>query len=327
MHEKTITERENARRVIEREGTAQWIPYDWVEIVTPSVMLEKPPEGQDGTDWWGCRWFWDPRSFGHAPDVNQEPIVKDITRWRDYVTFPDLDAIDWEAAAAKDLEGVDFENKMVHIMFVLGPFERTHSLLGFDEAFAAMLEEPEAYQDLMGALTDFRIDLVERIIDAYHPDAIWNHDDLGTQKAPMISLDMYREMIKPHHKRIFDAIHAKGVQMNYHSCGNMAVFIPDLIEMGAEMINPLQKTNNWAECAEKYGDKVCFVTAVGAEVDLPGQDPEVLRAEAREIIDTFGPKGNLLTLAFPSNVDSLANIPIVLDEYENYGWDFCHRDN
>lgn len=121
-------------------------------------------------------------------------------------------------------------------------FDITHSwFLGTDKVLMAMVEDPEWIIEVLNHELDLDIALYDMIWDAgYHFDAISWPDDMGYKGKTFFSLDMYREILKPVHKRAVDWAHAKGVKVHLHSCGDVRTFIPDLIEIGIDMLNPLE---------------------------------------------------------------------------------------
>ena len=304
-----------------RSDDPEWVPIvnDAVNIILSSVVKERPPRGEDGPDWFGCNWVWDEECMGHAPDLHKPYLLDDIGKWRDVVTFPDLDALDWEAAAARDLEGMDREAKAVRVFCESGPFERAHHILGFEEAFIAMYDNPEEFKALLSAITDYKVKLICKFAEFYKPDDIFFHDDLGHARGPMMSLDMYREFIKPFHKRVGDAMAENGVIYTHHSCGCMEMFIDDMIEAGVKIFNHIQPCNNRKAIAEKYAGVVSFDLSIDNRAGREDTTEEDVRAEVRETIDVFGPGKNMMVMAFPTNIRCLGKIDIALNEARRYG--------
>ncbi|MCI8993337.1 MAG: hypothetical protein HFG80_11565 [Eubacterium sp.] len=321
MENRTLTEKENALRAILRTDDPEWVPIldDCIDVVIPGPMMEYAPFGTSGKDWFGCDWLWDEFSFSHGPNLRVPPVLEDICEWRDVVQFPDLDSIDWEAAAKKDLERCDREHKLVRLFCTIGPFERAGILLGMENAFVAMVEEPEEYKALIDAIGDYKVKLMHKMIAAYQPDEVFFHDDLGGATGPMISLDMYRKFIKPAHKRIADVIRSYGVIYTYHSCGNMEQFIDDIIENGAQMINPLQPVNNWEEIVKKCAGKVSFDVGAEFRANYLETTKEEVIEDCRKVIDTFGPTKSLLLECFISNAACAHNKEIMNEEARRYG--------
>ncbi|MGN1004358.1 MAG: uroporphyrinogen decarboxylase family protein [Oscillospiraceae bacterium] len=309
--------------MIHRTGDPEWVPLSWNYSVgrfaTPSAVMERPKDHTDGVDWYGCHWHFDEATFGYVQDPAYPLPVDDITQWRDQVQFPDYDAIDWEACAAEDEKNYDRENKLVKFILESGPFERLHSLVGFEEALVSMYTEPEAFQELIEAITDSKIDLIHRIAQYYHPDGLCVFDDLGSASGPLMSLEMYREFIKPSHKRIVDAIRSHGIIAFQHSCGKMQDFLDDFVEIGIQVVNPLQPVNDWEMVAEKYRDKLSFEVSLSTASSMVDADEKTIREDVRRAIDTFGPHKNFML--FPT-VTEPWKMDIVRDEMQRYGFTY-----
>ena len=314
--------KENALKMLRLSGGARWVPlaFDAMTTIVPSPLKEKPySEKVSGTDGFGMHWIYDNSCRAWAPDLKQPPVVTDIEHWRKQVTFPDVDKVDWESAAAKDLIGIDREDQLLVVMVELGPFERVNNLLGFENAFYDMAAEPELYKDMIDAVADYKVRLFNKMLPAYKPDIVMAHDDLGSTHGPLISLSMYRELVRPAHRRIGEAIRSNGSVYWHHSCGMMAPFIGDLIENGAQIINPLQKINNWPAVAEQYGGKVCFSVGAEGRANYTDTTEEELRQDVREIIDIFAPTKGLFVETYVLNPDLSHNIDILCDEVNRYG--------
>lgn len=204
-----MNERENALRVITRSGEPEWVPngLDCYDLCIPTDVVRERPTFAEGSgyDWFGCYWDFDPKTLGYAPVPGKHP-VKDITKWRDYVHFPDIESIDWENAVKPTISNWNRDEKLSNIFWESGPWERVHALIGFQEALEGLYEEPEAMHELLGAITDYKVALVDRIAEYYKPDIISIFDDFAHQKSLLMSPQLFRQFILPCEKRIGDAI-------------------------------------------------------------------------------------------------------------------------
>lgn len=130
---------------------------------------------------------------------------EDICDWRELVKFPDLDAWDWSKVEEIDhISEIDRENKVFEIMFVNGPFERLHMLMGFENALCALLTDPEEVEEFFNTYMEWKIKLMEKVIEYYKPDVLMFHDDWGTQNNMFFSPDVWRSLIKPQIKKAVD---------------------------------------------------------------------------------------------------------------------------
>ena len=123
-----MTQRENVLKMLNHEPGLEWIPmgFECFDIVLPTdVIRERPtPQEGDGADWFGCEWIFDPITIGFTPKPGHI-VCPDITKWREYVRFPDLDAVDWEKS--RETTGKwDRENKLSYMMWESGCWERLH---------------------------------------------------------------------------------------------------------------------------------------------------------------------------------------------------------
>lgn len=295
-----MTGRENALHAIRHDGKAEYIPSmaDFEMIMPTDVVRERPPYalgiGGSGYDYWGCWWEYEPDIGGASPLPGRQPC-KDITKWREQVTFPDIDTIDW-TNAHKVRDSLDRENKLSMFFWESGPWERLHALVGFQEALEALYEEPEAFKELMQAITDFRVRMIPLIKEHYDPDILINLDDFGHQRGQFMSIEMWREFIKPYETQIYDAARANGMICCHHSCGNIDKMVEDIHDTGAEMILGLFYPYNDQEAvAKKMGGKITFIMSTNAQVLDSGHatvDDGI--EDAKRQLETLGRYGALV---------------------------------
>ena len=167
-------------------------------LFNPEAYKERPSHEHGGVDWFGVPWKYESSVDAIAPDHSVEPIMEDICDWRELVKFPDLDAWDWSKVEEIDhISEIDRENKVFEIMFVNGPFERLHMLMGFENALCALLTDPEEVEEFFNTYMEWKIKLMEKVIEYYKPDVLMFHDDWGTQNNMFFSPDVWRSLIFP----------------------------------------------------------------------------------------------------------------------------------
>ena len=251
--------------------------------------FEKGPEG-GGIDGFGVCWV-TPASGGGAPIPKpDEFILDDITQWKEVVKFPDLDSFDWEAAAAKEMEGCDREQSVVDYGCGNGIVERLAALMGFEGALYSLLAEPEACNEFFTAVTDYKIKIAEMAAKYYAADVFTNYDDIATNQNTFMSPDTYRELVKPHHKRLNEAVRELGMIPIYHCCGKAETLIEDFIDTGAQAWTSVQPCNDIEALLKKYGDKITIIGGFDSNgrPGMPDADEDEVRAEVRRCIDTYG---------------------------------------
>lgn len=122
-------------------------------------------------------------------------------------------------------------------------------------------------------------------------------DDIGTQTRQMISVEMWEKWLKPRHKKVIDAAREvkPDILVFYHSCGHYTPFIPGLLEIGIDILNPIQpESMDFEEVHRLYGDRASFWGTLGAQQLLPFGSEEEVREEVRRRIHTCGEKGGLV---------------------------------
>lgn len=294
----------NARENFEAFLTQQpleWIPTfpdtqrggGSVEYWELGELMKGGPDGF-GTEWIAT----ESTGFAVTPDSRVTPIT-DICEWESQIKFPDLDAIDWEAYAESQTAPWNRDEKMMMYSTYNSIFERVTHLLGFEEGLCAFVEEPEATMDLCNAITDYKIDLIERVAHYIKPDVVIHYDDVATARNLFTSPEIYREFIKPCHKRLNDAISALGMYPTLHCCGYCAELVPDFIEEGNVAWFSADPSNDIASLLAKYGDKISI--SGGYDTQGPtGQSTaseELVRAEVRRCFEEYAFLGKSFMVA------------------------------
>lgn len=229
----------------------------------PSCVLERAPGdgspaqalGGTGKDWFGVDWLFEEKSGGSMVNPFVKPILEDVTKWKDIIKFPDIDSIDWEETRKKDKNMIK-PDKFYVITLLNGPFERLHSMMGMVEANCALITEPEDTADLLMAIADHKIRVIEKLIKYYPVDMIELHDDWGHQNSTFMSPNTWKALIAPAMKKIIDYIKSKGLYVQVHSCGKVESLIPDMIEIGIDHWSSCQNCNNIKQIIDKYGKQI-----------------------------------------------------------------------
>lgn len=319
-----MTERENALIAI-NHGQPEWVPcfYDAYFPMGASVLNNQGEFGKGGLDMFGVNWLVTADTGYQAiPDPSQH-LIEDITKWREYIHFPDLDAMDWEGAAKRDLARYNREEKLLCMFGMEGNFNRLQSLMGVCEAMIAMIEEPEAVCEFFQAHTDFKCKTIEKIAQYYKPDIYVNCDDVCSSDGLFISKTMYNELIKPFEIQLGQKAKSLGLIVEHHVCGKCEDIIEDIIETGASIWQTAQSMNDLVKIKEKYGDRL-LIHGGWDSYGPPNFDDcteEDVRKEVRRCIDTYAKGGNYAF--FPVIMGDMFDPKII----EKRGWasDECKK--
>lgn len=236
--------------------------------------------GQEGIDPWGITWIFKEGQLGAFPLHDAEhKVLNDITQWRKYVKKPDIPTSDkiWAPAIAH-AHAVDRNEQFVTAMSVPGIFDMTHDLMGMENALMAFYEEPEAMHDLLDYITEYHLEFAQAVIEKFHPDALFQHDDWGSNKNSFLSPDMFNEFIVPCYKKLYGFYKANGVELIvHHSDSYAANLVPSMIAVGIDIYQGVMTSNNIPELIKKYGEKISFMGGINSgEVDFPGWTKQII---------------------------------------------------
>jgi uroporphyrinogen decarboxylase len=180
-------------------------------------------------------------------------------------------------------------------------FDMGMLLRGLDQWMLDLAGDPEFAHALLRKVTDMMTASARSYLAEVGPyiDLITISDDLGTQKGPMISPKMYREMIKPYHAELISAIKEKhNVKTFFHSCGDVYRLIPDLIEVGVDVLNPVQvsagEMADTVRLKREYGGKLTFCGGIDTRWVMPCGTTDDVRAEVRRRITDLAPGGGYI---------------------------------
>jgi uroporphyrinogen decarboxylase len=293
-----LSQKENLLRAI-RHDSPQWVPNgmesQW--MIGPPVV-ERPEKA--GKDSFGVEWALEADAHGGTYAVHGGHPIKDLRDWRSQVTMPDLDTFDWSAAKT-EAAGIDRDKFVVSGFVEMGLFERSYLLMSMEGALVSYLTEPEIMAELIDAIADYKIELIERFDDAIDADIIWYGDDWGTQSDLFMPPDIWRQTIKPATRRIYDCMKSRDIIINQHSCGKIEAVFGDMVEMGADIWNPCQPCNDLAGLKKKFAGRIAFCGGIDSQfvLDKPGVTTDEVRAEVRTRIDELAAGGGYI--ASPSH--------------------------
>ena len=264
------------------------------------VGLKKPPA--EGFDMWGIHRVKVPNptgSGGYRWHTDFRPLAK-------AETLEDLARHDWPTVEMMDYEGLAAQVKKIRDTtdkaIVLGNgniFEASWYMRGFEEIFIDLATEPEFVNALFTRVCDFWVEHFTRALQAIpgEVDLVFTADDIAGQQGLLMSLPMWEEFIKPHHRRLNERIHELGAKVIYHSDGAVMEAVPGLMDMGIDVLQALQFDAAGMDpetLKSLYGDRLCFEGGVSVQHTLPFGTPDDVRREVALLISTLGKNGGYI---------------------------------
>lgn len=241
---------------------------------------------------WGFYNAWPQGQIGAFPLHDSEHLVcPDITRWREYVTAPSIDYTeeDWKPAMEAAAQ-IDRNEYFVTAFVAPGLFEMTHYLCEIQEALVNFYEEPEAVHELIEYVTEWELKYAEQICKYLKPDALFHHDDWGTQRSTFLSPEMFREFFLEPYQRIYKYYHEHGVEIIiHHNDCYCAPFVPTMIDMGIDVWQGCMSVNNLPHLIKEYGKEISFMGGIdNGKVDKADWTREDIERETDQLCRDCG---------------------------------------
>lgn len=254
-------------------------------------------QGDEYTDEWGIGWksvtYQTRFGRGRYTDVVHNPL-SDNGSIENY-TCPDPNRPELYTEARRIIERFKNEYYIVGVTKTT-IFETAWALRGLSRLLLDLIEDPELAERILDIPFSYHLVAAKKLVEL-GVDMIWTGDDVGTQHKMMISPAMWRRFLKPRMARFFAELKEINpeVKIAYHSDGFIEPIIPDLIEIGLDVLNPVQPScMDPAEMKRKYGDKLSFWGTIDMQKTLPYGSPDDVRKEVLDRLRTVGKNGGLI---------------------------------
>lgn len=288
---------DDAVRVVPYEFAIGFQAHGRQPRIDPVDVLTRSAEWEDE---WCTRW-------GHAQGgVGATPVAYALADWSqldEYLArrLPNPRARGRLDAAARVLQRHRAERYCMGTIH-LALFERLHALRGMENVFADLYEHEHEIRRLLEAIAAYVMELI-RQWGALGADAVFLTDDWGSQTSLMISPAMWRSFFKPYYQALFADAHRLGMDVFFHSCGNVMQIVEDLVEVGVDVLDPMQPgAMDEQQLADRFGRRLTFCGAIDLQQLLCRGTPQQVRQEVRRAKNLLGrPFGGSYVVS-PANV-------------------------
>jgi uroporphyrinogen decarboxylase len=297
-----------------------------LDIDVRGIFPDRPGSVLDGqtsyTDQWGVErvrpegaWYFDQISF---------PLAGEITP-SDIINYPWPDPADplRTAGLRERVRRIHEEAECAAVLNLPSGFVHTSQYLrGFEDWFMDFVRDPKTMQLLFDAVLDISMAVCDALLDEIgdEVDILMASDDLGTQAGLMVSPAAYRQYIKPRHEKYFRLMHEKSPgKVFFHTCGSVVDILDDLIEIGVDVLHPVQVTAAGMDPAylkREYGDRLAFWGAIDTQHALPYGSVGDVRREVEERIEVLG-RGGGYVLGAVHNIQPDVPVENILAMYEH----------
>jgi len=197
---------------------------------------------------------------------------------------------------------------------------------GVEQILLDLVLAPDLAECIFRRITEFYLEYARRTFEAAGDgiDVFFMGDDFGTQNGPFMSPAMWRRLLRPGFQAMVDLAKRRGYKVAHHSCGSIKPIIPDLIDCGLDILNPVQPDvhdMDRAELKREFGDRLSFHGSISIQRTLPFGTPEDVRSEVRERCATLGRGGGFIfCTAHNIQADTpLENVEALFEAYRQFG--------
>ncbi len=251
---------------------------DFVDVIVEETAETKLVRNGNGAllRWWKAK--------SGTPE-HVDFMVKDRAAWDEkirpllvddslYSKRMDLDIYSQKKADAE-------ERDLFLVAQMMSVFELMHPVCGHEYMLMGMALDPDWVKDMCSVYSELTINLLEILFEKEGtPDAIWFWEDLGFKDKPFMSPGMYKDIVWPAHKRLFDFVHSKGLPVIVHSCGFIEPLIADMVDAGMDCLQAMETKAgvDLVRLKQTYGDRLSFCGGMDART-LVANDRDAIRAE------------------------------------------------
>ena len=328
--------------------------YDWPELGTADIdeetmfrlhsdvrgVLDLEPESvrkrnrerdphSDCIDSWGSgqmeitpgNWF---------PGIHPLAEARNIEDLESYRGWPDMSDPSRIAHVGETARRLTEENQFAIMAtpWLLFPFERAHAMQGMEPYLLNMAMDPDFARAMLEKIADYCKQLMGHFLDELgdNVDIIKIGDDLGTQNSLLISPKMYRDILKPIHADFISFIKSRTrAKILFHSCGDVAPLIGDFIDIGVDILNPIQTStgsiSDLPSLKKQFGKNMVFCGGIDSHRILPFGSVDEVRQEVRRVMQALGPGGGCMIGAVHTVMNDVPpeNILAMVDAVEEFG--------
>lgn len=241
-------------------------------------------ENGEFTDDWGCLFRAAPDGVGSHPT---RPIVQSVADWERYVSegMPAIDENDYATAIHDAAKNNPDEYVVAQLWRTF--YERMFMLIGYNELMVEIALGGELLTRMRAELRDFTIRGIELVADA-GADAVFLADDWGTQHRLMISPSAWAKDFKPAYAQMIEVAHDLGLDVWFHSCGHITETIAHWIDIGLDVISPLQTAAmDLPAIAKAYHGQITFFGGIDVQYDLVKGTRESVHDEVKGLMEMF----------------------------------------
>lgn len=294
---------EKFKSICKEEDYRDFFGFSYRELCQPKIELNytqynkyyKSLNGQTEIDEWGvCHEHGSESAFHMTRLISPLAECDNLQELLEY-PVPNYDLID-VSMLKKESDNIKARELVSFGRMGQTIWERSWMIRGMENLMADMMTDEENAQAIFDKVTQCAIKKAVAYANA-QVDVLWVGDDVGMQSTLMMSRELYRKWLKPRMKQVIDSAKSvnKDIKIMYHSCGYIYPLIEDLIEIGVDILNPIQpECMDFAVIHKEFGDRLSFHGTIGTQSVLPLGSIEDVKSAVKRNLDIAGSKGGLI---------------------------------
>ncbi len=294
-----LTKKENFLETIHGGTPDRYVDnFEFMTLVFDCISAHLNPEPKIGVPYQNAWGVWNVLAEGEPGPMpltdDDHKLITDVTEWRDQIKTPQIIFSDEDWAPFEQMaKDVDRNETFVAPFLGNGIFEKMHYFMGMEDAMCNLYEEPEAMHDLIDYAADWEIKQAEEIVKHMHPDAIFHHDDWGSQKNSFMAPEMFEEFLVPAYEKVYGFWKENGVEIIVHHsdsyCYNLLEYFP---RMQIDVWQGAVDTNDIPKCVAEWGDKVTIMGGLNNGIyDKPDTQYETILEGFRNLVNSCPNQG------------------------------------
>ncbi len=327
-----LNERENMLMLLNGK-TPEWVPnFGKSAVFIHSYGCARKPDPETGyvVDRFGVSFMMETGALAGPMPVNTKTRkfeLTDVLEWKTIMPKIDPSKIDWKEETEKTFKGGQSlygtpADEHIYNYIAGYLWDEMHYMMGFEDALCALVEEPEACADMLSAMADYYICVMEEQFRYCKPDLVMIMDHVANKDGLLMSAETYRRIIKPAQKKIFDFAHDQGILAEMHVDGDVNAIIDDYAEIGVQVMQPFQVFNDIERAKREHG----IICIGGWDAFGPGNadgaTEEAVRQSVRTAMDAYAPTGRYAIWFSGASATSPDKMFWLNDEAEKYGRTF-----
>jgi len=285
------------------------------------------PLGSEGTDFWGCHMRKVENDFNTYIEFDRYPLG-------DMETVEEIEGHDWPSLDWWDYEGLrdqiataNRKEPRACLLFAGGAFETPWYMRGMQRFMVDLVEHPDIVDAICSHVERYYRERALKALEVANGgiDIVGSGGDIGGQNGLMLSPDLWRKRIKPYTGRLISTFKEMGLVTFYHSCGSIVPVIDDFVELGLDILEPIQVTARGMtpeELAPAFADRISFHGAIDEVNVLPHATADEVYAHTTHVIDVLGQNGGYIVAPTHQVQGDTPpeNVVAIFDAARDYRW-------